>query len=265
MTNNNNTQNNNNKGLNETITLQLGRVLLMSAIDLSQFLQQRADRLNFSATRVANKAGISRQTWYRLVNADVQQARISTLTRVADTLQVSLMELSCLYNKKKYSAQKALNPTKQNNDAYVFIRDVTYPLNTMVGKGERFKKTWKFLNAGNTPWVNRRFICVDNEFDMYVKPFNGTSNTLEKKSKNNNGLTPLQGNIAIPTTQPGEHLLLSVWFCAPQNTGTMVSLWKTVDAQGDYCYPQHRGSSCQVRVVERSLNTTDSNNTPKSR
>jgi transcriptional regulator with XRE-family HTH domain len=227
----------------------------MSAIDLSQFLQQRADTLNFSATYVANKAGISRQTWYRLVNADVQQARISTLMRVANTLQVSLIELSCLYNKKKYSAQKSIINTMQDSDAYVFIRDVSYPLNTMVGKGERFKKTWEFFNAGNTPWVNRRFICVDNKFDINIKHPNSDVN----KANKNNFLTPLQRSVEVPTTAPGEHLLLSVQFRAPDNTGTMVSLWKTVNAQGNYCYPKHEGSSCQVRVVERSLNTININ------
>jgi len=219
----------------------------MSAIDLSYFLHARAKNLNLSAASVSSKAGISRQTWYRLINADVQHARISTLMRVANALQVSLIELSCLYNKKKYSSRKSLINTMQDNeDAYVFIRDVSYPLNSMVGKGEIFEKTWEFINVGNRPWVNRRFICVDNQFNIQVK------NPKHTDINKNNLLIPLQHSVDIPTTAPGEHLLMSIQFRAPEHTGTMISLWKTVNAQGDYCYPKHEGSSCQVRVVQRS-------------
>jgi len=228
----------------------------MSAIDLSHFLHARAKALNLSAATIANKAGISRQTWYRLINADVQQARISTLMRVADTLQVSLVELSCLYSQKRHPQQKSLINTLRGNDAYVFIRDVTYPLNAMVSKGEVFKKTWEFINVGNTPWINRRSICVDNELNIDVKH----PNSHLEKIKNNNYLTPLKYSIDIPTTEPGEHLLFSVWFRAPKNTGTVLSLWKTVNAQGDYCYPTHGASSCQVRVVDCLPNTNKRDN-----
>lgn len=213
----------------------------MSAIDLSHFLHKRAKALNLSAAVIANKAGISRQTWYRLINADVQQARISTLMRVANTLQVSLLELSCLYTKK--------NLTVQNNDAYVFIQDVNYPLNAMVGKDETFEKTWEIINAGRTDWVGRQLICIDSTIDVSIKQAN---NELYSVTKQHLLLKPQQNRIDIPFTTSGSHVQLSVHFHAPQTVGTRVSLWKMVDAQGHYCFPHHNDLSCQVRAVKRS-------------
>lgn len=226
----------------------MGRVQTMSAIDLSRFLHKRAKALNLSATVIASRAGISRQTWYRLLNADVKQARISTLMRVADALQVSLVELACLYHNNKRAGQTGLIHTAQDSDAYVFIRDVTYPLNSMVGKGECFEKTWEIINVGNTAWVDRQLICVDDAFDMRITCSRNASHATINEQ---NWLKPRQKRIAIPFTSPGEHVLLSVHFRAPKIAGTLISVWKSIDANGHYCFPQHRGLSCQVRVVER--------------
>lgn len=210
----------------------------MSALDLSNFLNTRAKELHLSATTISKTVGISRQTWYRLLNADVQQARIETLMRIAEVLQVSLMELSSLYTKQ--------HTIRQSNDACSFIRDVTYPLNAMVKGQQRFEKRWEIINLGSIPWVNRRLICVDDSFEMYLKK---RDNGLPIR-KQTNRLKPQQPSIAIPLTAPGEHVILSASFYTPKTSGTVISFWKMINQHGEFCFPDNTGLSCQVRVVQ---------------
>lgn len=220
----------------------------MSAIELAEFLKQRASALKLSVTMISNKAGISRQTWYRLVNADVRQARVETLVRVADVLQVNLVELSSLYSQKSPLYKKSLiKVLKESSDACAFIRDVTYPLNTMVHRGELFEKKWEISNLGNLPWVDRCFVCVDGELDIHLKH----SNNRGRVGERGRPLRAQYSCVPVPYTAPGEHVILSAWFRAPETSGTVISFWKLIDESGDYCFPTNTGLSCQVRVVKK--------------
>jgi len=219
----------------------------MSAIDLSNFLHQRAETLSLSATIISKKAGISRQTWYRLLNAEVKQARVETLIRVADILQVNFMELSALYTQKQAINRKPLI-SSVGSDSCSFIRDVNCPLNTMVYREELSEKKWEILNSGNSTWINRTFICVDEELDIRLKQ--GDQNACSGESSER--LTAKNKRITVPLTEPGEHVVLSAWFYAPKTSGTVISFWKVIDEQGEYCFPEKTGLSCQVRVVERA-------------
>jgi DNA-binding XRE family transcriptional regulator len=218
----------------------------MSALDLANFLNTRAKELHLSATTISKTVGISRQTWYRLLNADIQQARIETLMRVAEVLQVNLMELSSLYTNQLTRSQKASVPVGQSNDACSFIRDITYPLNAMVKGQQAFEKKWEIINLGSTPWVNRRLICVDEAFEMHLKRRDNGLLIREQTHR----LKPHQASVAIPLTAPGEHVILSASFYAPKMSGTVISFWKMINAQGEYCFPSNTGLSCQVRVVQ---------------
>lgn len=69
----------------------------MSAQKLSFFLRKQMHLQGLSNSQVALKAGISRQTWYGLLNADIKQAKISTLLQVAVVLKVPPLELFKIY------------------------------------------------------------------------------------------------------------------------------------------------------------------------
>ena len=65
----------------------------MSAQALSLFLLQRMRKQGLSNTQVAQQAGISRQTWYNLLNSGIKETKISTLIRVAEVLEVRPLQL----------------------------------------------------------------------------------------------------------------------------------------------------------------------------
>ncbi len=69
----------------------------MSAQALSLFLLQQMRKQGLSNTQVAQQAGISRQTWYNLLNSGIKETKISTLIRVAEVLEVRPLELLDVY------------------------------------------------------------------------------------------------------------------------------------------------------------------------
>ena len=218
----------------------------MSAIDLSVFLTKRAGELNLSITAICKMSGVSRSTWHRLINADVKQARVETLCRLSNVLQVDQRKLLSLHSKK---SNGITFPFTKSQDAYSFIRDINYPLNTMVKQEEVFEKSWEIVNLGNICWRNRRLICVDNTLNAQLK-----KRDCEVDPNRNNGrLNILQESIEIPPTPSGENVKLSVKFQAPKGAGTVISFWKIVDMEGRYCFPENMPLSCQVRVTENKL------------
>ena len=222
----------------------------MSAMDLSHFLNKRSKELKFSATKVSKKAGISRQTWYRLINADVKQARIETLMRVANALQVSLVELSHLYvNQQKLSCDLLKTTAHLNDDTISFTRDAFYPFNAIVNKGETFEKKWEMVNLSEKIWVNCRLVCIDEHLEVRLKDANHNYKW-QPPRKHYGGLTPQQSSIDIPMTLPQQRITLSMSFQAPKETGTVISHWKIVNSKGEYSFPKRAALSCQVRVIE---------------
>jgi DNA-binding Xre family transcriptional regulator len=69
----------------------------MSATDLANYMQERMKTLNLSTISAAERSGISRQTWHKLRQADIKEAKLSTLTRVANTLQTTPQQLLSVY------------------------------------------------------------------------------------------------------------------------------------------------------------------------
>ncbi|MDX9989559.1 helix-turn-helix transcriptional regulator [Thiothrix unzii] len=69
----------------------------MSAQALSLFLLQQMRKQGLSNTQVAQQAGISRQTWYNLLNSGIKETKISTLIRVAEVLEVRPLQLLDVY------------------------------------------------------------------------------------------------------------------------------------------------------------------------
>ena len=229
----------------------------MSAIDLSNFLRQRAKTMGFSAITVSQKAGISRQTWYRLINANVKKAKIETLKRVADVLQVSLTELSYLYTKHQKLQQYPLISILHIGDHYPFITMMNTLTDTLVNKEEVFEKQWVITNKGKSHWINRRLICVDEELIVCLKQGNDSGLQTVKHKK---GLIPKHYQIDIPLTAPNDKIILSMLFKASEASGTMISFWKMIKANGEACFPDDIGLTCQVSVVENNVSFADKTN-----
>lgn len=88
----------------------------MSGIDLAHYIQERMDALSLSVTAAAERSGVSRQTWHKLMRADIQEAKLSTLMRVARTLETPAPHLFNLYF---YSGRKRANAYELGNSQFL--------------------------------------------------------------------------------------------------------------------------------------------------
>lgn len=131
------------------------------------------------------------------------------------------------YSSKKEISQ-IINTFLDKYDDSTFISDITIPNGSIVSTNEKFTKKWEIQNIGLTIWENR-FLREDNQ---------GVS-----------GLIPNSILIPIPTTFPGERVVIKVRFTAPKYPGSYESYWKMVDENGDYCFPSKVGLNCCVKVV----------------
>jgi len=208
----------------------------MSKIDLANLLQKRIKQLKITKSELARNSGISRQTLYKLLNADVDEAKLSTLVKVSQVLKVHPMDLL-----RTYFSGLALRNTVKKDDTG-FLGDITYPDNSIVMVKQRFTKVWSIKNMGSTAWINRRLVCVD---DIITSTSSDRGiNIIEQR-----GLLPLANSIDIPKTRAGKTVQISVEFLAPAYPCSVVSYWKSVDKNGNYCFPDREGLSCQVKVV----------------
>lgn len=209
----------------------------MSKVDLAKVLHERTLQLKLSKSDVAKGAGISRQTLYKILNADIHEAKLSTIVKLSQVLQLHPMDLLRIYFKSM-----SIKNTQFEDDSG-FIGDITYPDNTIVMSNQQFTKVWGVKNMGNTTWSNRKLICVDQHIEASIS--NKKINIKQQR-----GLRPLFDSIDIPTTKPGETIQLSVEFRAPAYSCSTISYWKSVDEEGSFCFPEKEGLSCLVKVIQ---------------
>ncbi len=60
---------------------------------LSDYLRIRARELNLSHSDIARKTSIARQTWYRLLNSEIEESKLSTLIAISKVLKIELIDL----------------------------------------------------------------------------------------------------------------------------------------------------------------------------
>jgi hypothetical protein len=103
------------------------------------------------------------------------------------------------------------DPSQSINNSK-FIADVTVPDGSDFVKNERFIKTWRFKNTGQTTWTKfYKFMYVDGK------------------------LTGADGllTVYLPNdVKPGETVDISVPFISPGELGTYTSYWKLYTDQG---------------------------------
>lgn len=214
----------------------------MSAFELADYLRLRLRTMDLTTTEAARRSGISRQTWHKLLRADISEARLSTLVQVAETLETHPLSMLRIYfNDNTLNAGS--KPTARNSKRYAsgFVADVTFPDYSLVQPGQEFEKIWEIVNLGAEPWVGWRLQCIDADARGAVGKSNGKNVQY--------GLQPETDSIAIPDTQPGEHVKLGVQMRAPNSPCTAVSRWKCVNAKGQIVFPKLTGLYCMVKVV----------------
>ena len=69
----------------------------MTASNFAYYLKKRLQALRLTTVEAAHRSGLSRQTWYKLLRADVEEARLGTINKVAITLQTTPEFLISLY------------------------------------------------------------------------------------------------------------------------------------------------------------------------
>lgn len=106
--------------------------------------------------------------------------------------------------------------------------------------GQKFIKTWELQNVGRVPWEGRFLRCLDEE--IVVSTLIGETLVLAQN------LVPSAKRIAVPDTQPGAKVQISIEFTAPEPPGTVLSYWKSVFSDGTLCFPKARGLWVKVRV-----------------
>jgi len=208
----------------------------VSKLDLANLLSYQINNLNLNRSQLVKRAGISRQTLYKLLNAEIEEAKLSTLVKLSHALQLHPLDVIRVYF-------NACTLTSAQADNTGFIGDITYPDNSIVAPNQIFTKIWAVKNIGNRVWKNRKLVCVDKEISISV---NGDANFNMEKER---GLIPLSSEIEVPVTQPDETIELSVQFKAPSYPCTTISYWKSIDAEGNFIFPEKEGLSCLVNVV----------------
>ena len=79
----------------------------MSALDLAHHLRAQLEALGMTITEASARSGISRQTWHRLLQADIDEAKLSTLVKVANVLETHVITLLTVYFQRKPIEQYA--------------------------------------------------------------------------------------------------------------------------------------------------------------
>lgn len=94
--------------------------------------------------------------------------------------------------------------TPECDNNLVFLRDITVPDGTHFAAGATIEKSWELRNDGTCAWIHG-----------YTVELQENSNGL--------GAIPRQ---PLPEAAPGESIVLTIQFTAPNVAGTYTSLWK---------------------------------------
>lgn len=215
----------------------------MSAQDLALFLRLEMGRRNIKNVDIARKANISRRTWYRLLDADIQEAKLSTLIKVANALDTTVTELLQIYFEGKSINSERAKSSMHSTSAFL-SSDVNFPVNSLVSPGEVFTKVWQVVNRSPHKRTNLILQCLDDQVE--VKMMRSGSGEMLKPQ----GLTPDFSAVPIEDLESGETLKVSVTFKAPATPCTTVSHWGVFE-NGVMLSPKDLPYlNCQVRVVQ---------------
>ncbi|HJV72466.1 NBR1-Ig-like domain-containing protein [Ideonella sp.] len=211
---------------------------------LAAFLLRRCRELGLSKTELCQVAGISRETFYRLLRGDLHNVTFKTLLGLAAALHTAPLHLARLIYHELGAASLTLLPTRHDGDHASFVRDVTYPDGEVVSAGQEFVKTWEVQNTGSITWEGRSYRCEDAHLVLARRENDGSLTPVLDAN-----LIPDRWDIPCPPTPPEAIIQVSVTFRAPPLPCTALSLWKMYDADGRLSFPQFSGLWCKVQVL----------------
>lgn len=215
----------------------------MSSVDLAEYIIQQINKLNMKRVDVAKQAGFSRETLNKLLRAEVVHPSTNTIVQLAHALNVAPLHLLRLaYGGSEIPLHSSATP-KYPKDHSSFVRDITFPDNSIVSVNQEFEKIWEIQNTGHQIWEDRFLKCIDEDIIFTIVD----KTTIGRLSSHM--LLPDKAQIEIPKTLPGETVQLAVRFCAPAFPCTTISRWRMIDAGGDVCMPGLTGIWCQVTVM----------------
>jgi DNA-binding XRE family transcriptional regulator len=206
---------------------------------LDSYIRNRANTLGLTLTEMCRIAKISRQSFYALNEVPNKLPDLKTIISLAEVLQVHPLRLLHLVFDRVPMHKSAKRSARGDQSA--FLADVTFPDGTLVLPNQTFTKTWKIQNVGKVAWKNRYLQCMDEEIVV-------TTRTGEVLQLGEN-LISQNKRVAIPLTEAGNSVLVSVDFTAPTLPMTVLSYWKAVFEDGSLCFPKSVGLWCKVRVT----------------
>lgn len=208
------------------------------------YVRDRARQLRLSQTQLARRAGVSRESLYRLLRGEVSNPSITTLYGLAASLETSALHLIRLYFDDLNLGPGTLLPSEFERDHVSFVHDVTIPDNSVVGPNQTIQKIWAIQNTGGTAWRSRQLVCQDDDYVLARRlPGGGLVPVLDCQ------LVPSTSRVGIPDADPGDVVEVKVELHTPAYPCTVMSVWKMADADGQLCFPGHTGLWVKVRVI----------------
>jgi hypothetical protein len=129
-------------------------------------------------------------------------------------------------SKSPAASPASLPHSRIPGDKSTFIKDVTFPDNSIVRPGQRFIKKWELQNSGVVGWADR-----------YVVP-----------SGSPTGSCSYPRRVRIPATKPGHTVVISVPVIAESTPGLCFVIWKMVNASGALYFPGYLGIWFEVKI-----------------
>jgi transcriptional regulator with XRE-family HTH domain len=206
----------------------------MSSEDLALFLREKMGEQRVTNTEMVRRTSISRRTWYRLLSADIEEAKLSTLVKLANALNVSVAELVQIYFSRRPAVSRVVKEA---------IVETNLPNNSLVSSGGVFIKTWLVKNKTNECWKGLSLKCIDEDLPIQVRSVKGSCMIPTQT------LNPEMYEIVIPDTNIGSVANISLTFTAPEQLGSTVSHWR-FSRKGQLLEDQNVPKlSCLVKVV----------------
>lgn len=203
----------------------------MGRKELADYINRRIGEIDITISELSKRSVVPRSEIYKILNCECTPS-VDTLKRLSIGLGVHNSTLISKLHKdyiRPRSGVTIIEKYRHYNSGWV--RDATYPDNSIVSTNQKFEKIWEIQNVGKEIWDRFCFINVDNpSLPNYLKP---------ERIK-----------YRLPKVLPGETIQIKIKFKAPPYAGSVISRWKIIDSDGHFVFPDKCGIWCQVEVVD---------------
>jgi transcriptional regulator with XRE-family HTH domain len=211
--------------------------------DFGSFIRRKLLKKGLSISQLATISGVSRKAIYNLLDGKVGEAKIMTLIKIAEALDMHPMELFSVYFQYSsftyHGSMEGRTVSLAEGDDIGFLGDITYPDGQTVAVNTTFEKIWRIQNTGTADWVGRSIVCIDHLLE--VRHQDGKTVT--------HGLRSARNCYPLPDTPPHGQVDITISFTAPNHPCTVISCWKMTDTAGNYCFPDNAPLTCMVKVI----------------